>query len=164
MKTKLPLIAALYCGLCTVSSAFTLDFNGYVGKSLPTDTISILIEGYGNVTFTAGNKSTLIVDEKFKNDNGFGAPSLSFDEGDTVNVTFEGAQPLNVDFDYVGVSDGESFTTEESQFASQTFTISLEGNGDGAGLYQISWNQVPEPSSALLGLLGSALLVIRRRR
>ncbi|MEP2775231.1 MAG: PEP-CTERM sorting domain-containing protein [Luteolibacter sp.] len=164
MKTKLPLIAALCCGLSSVGSAFTLDFVGYVGTSLPPNPLTIPIAGYGSVTFEAGNTSTLVINEVYKNDNGFGAPSLSFDQNEVVKVTFNGLQPLNVDFDFVGVSSGESFTVQDDPFIQQAYLVTLQGSGDGAGIYQISWNQVPEPSTSLLGALGAAMLVIRRRR
>ncbi len=41
------------------------------------------------------------------NDNGFGAPAVLFENGEGLQVTFNAAPPLNVDFDYVGVSAGE---------------------------------------------------------
>jgi hypothetical protein len=164
MKTKLPLIAALSCGLCATGSAFTLDFVGLVGTSLPPNPLTINIPLYGDVVFEAANGSTLVIDEKYKNDNGFGAPSLSFDQNEAVKITFKGLQPLNVDFDFVGVSSGESFTVQPDLFTDQAFLVNLQGSGDGAGIYQISWTAVPEPTSSLLGAMGCALLVLRRRR
>ncbi|MBC7980251.1 MAG: PEP-CTERM sorting domain-containing protein [Armatimonadetes bacterium] len=164
MKTKIPLFAALYCGLCTVGSAFTLDFADYVGVSLPPNPLTIPIAGYGSVTFDAGTGSSLIVDSAYLNDNGFGAPSLSFNQNEAVKVTFNNAPPLNVDFDFVGVSAGEAFVVQPDLFTPQSFIVNLQGGGDGAGIYSISWNQVPEPTASLLGALGGAFLVIRRRR
>jgi len=38
------------------------------------------------------------------------------------------------------------------------------GQGVNAGLQSVIFDQVPEPSSALLGVLGTSLLVLRRRR
>lgn len=164
MKTKLTLIAAVYCGLCTAGSAFTLDFVGLLGTSLPPNPLTIPIPGYGDVVFEAGNNSTLVVNDAYENDNGFGAPSLSFDQNEAARVTFLGPQPLNVDFDFVGVSVGESFTVQSDLFTEKSFLVNLQGSGDGAGIYQISWNAVPEPSALLLGALGAAMLVIRRQR
>lgn len=116
MKTKLPLIAALSCGLCATGSAFTLDFVGLLGTSLPPNPLTITILGYGDVTFDAANNSTLVINDAFKNDNGFGAPSLSFDQNEAVLITFKGLKPLNVDFDYVGVSSGETFISQSDLF------------------------------------------------
>lgn len=164
MKTKLPLIAALSCGMCATGSAFTLDFVGLLGTSLPPNPLTITIPGYGDVNFAAGNGSTLVINDAYENDNGFGAPSLSFDQNEVVLVTFKGLKPLNVDFDFVGVSVGESFTVQADPFVDQAFLVNLQGSGDGAGIYQISWNAVPEPTTSLLGAMGCALLVLRRRR
>ena len=163
MKTKRPLIAAIHCGLCTAGSAFTLDFVGYLGSTVPP-TLTIPVDGYGSVSFTAAPGKTLVVDESHKDEDGFGAPALSFDEGDTVIVTFDGAPPLNVFYAFVGVSNGEIFTNEDNPAGGQSDIITLSGSGAGAGLYKISWQAVPEPSTSLLGALGMALLVIRRRR
>jgi len=166
MKTKIALAVALFCGPIAVSNAFTLDFVGYEGTTLPANPLVIFVPGYGDVRFDAGNGSTLVVDSAYQNDNGSAAPSLSFNERDALKVTFLGAQPLNVDFDFVGVSAGENFTVQPDLFVAQSYLINLQGSGDGAGLHAISWKQqaVPEPSSALLGLIGSAALLLRRRR
>jgi hypothetical protein len=166
MKTKIALAVALFCGPVAVSNAFTLDFVGYEGTTLPANPLVIFVPGYGDVRFDAGNGSTLVVDSAYQNANGSAAPSLSFNERDALKVTFLGAQPLKVDFDFVGVSAGENFTVQPDLFVAQSYLVNLQGSGDGAGLYAISWQQqaVPEPSSALLGLIGSAALLLRRRR
>jgi len=164
MKTTIALAIACLCGSVAASKGFTLDFVGYEGTTLPPNPLVINVPGYGDVRFDAANGSTLQVDNAYQNDNGSAAPSLSFDQGEAIQVTFLGAQPLNVDFDFVGVSAGESFTVQPDLFKSQSFIINLQGSGDGAGLYAISWTQVPEPTSAMLGVLGSALIVLRRRR
>jgi hypothetical protein len=130
MKTKLPLIAALSCGMCATGSAFTLDFVGLLGTSLPPNPLTITIPGYGDVNFAAGNGSTLVINDAYENDNGFGAPSLSFDQNEVVLVTFKGLKPLNVDFDFVGVSVGESFTVQADPFVDQAFLVNLQGSGD----------------------------------
>jgi len=164
MKTTIALAIASLCGLTAVSSAFTLDFVGYDGTTLPPNPLVINVPGYGDVRFDAGTGSSLVVNSAYQNDNGSAAPSLSFDQGDALQVTFLGKQPLHVDFDFVGVSPGESFNVQPDLFKSQTYLLNLQGAGDGAGLYAISWTQVPEPSSALLGVLGTSILVLRRRR
>ncbi|WP_411827091.1 PEP-CTERM sorting domain-containing protein [Luteolibacter sp. AS25] len=172
MKTKLTLIAALYCGLTAAASAFTLDFIGQEGKTLPTDVLVINIAGYGDVQFEAIGDAEVSVGSEYEND-GPGtttSPSLNFDPGESVKVTFLGLTPINVDFDVVGENPGESLSASEiGAYPTNVFVVALSGNASdpansGAGLYQISFDQVPEPSTAFLGLIGGVMLVLRRRR
>lgn len=170
MKTKLPLVAALCIGFSSIGSAFTLDFLGDEGTILPAQPLVIDIPFYGQVRFEAIGSSQLIVDNAFEND-GPGqttSPSLSFDKGESAKITFLAAQPIDVTFAFVGVSTGEFFTTSRGTNANE-FIVALEGTAfnpeeAGAGLFQIGFNQVPEPSTSLLGLIGGVLLVFRRRR
>ena len=165
MKIKTPLVAALLLGMHAISSAFTLDAVGYGGSELALNPVSVFVPGYGELVFEAATGSSLPVNSAYQNDNGFGGPSLSFDQNEAIKITFKGAQPLNVDFDFVGVSVGESFVVQKDLFTPQAFLVTLQGSGDGAGLYAISWTQtVPEPTSALLGLMGGAFFAFRRRR
>jgi hypothetical protein len=164
MKTKTPLVAALYCGLSAISSAFTLNFVGHEGTTLPPNPLVIPVPGYGHVQFDALPGSTLEVNNAHMNDDGSAAPSLSFNMNEAVKITFHGLQPINVNFDYVGVSPGEYFIAQPDLVTPQSFIVSLNGTGNGAGLYAVSWNQIPEPSSALLGALAGGFMILRRRR
>ncbi|MEO5713176.1 MAG: PEP-CTERM sorting domain-containing protein [Luteolibacter sp.] len=166
MKMKTPLVAALLLGMPAISGAFTLDAVGYGGSELSLTPYSVFVPGYGELVFEAAAGSSLIVNSAYQNDNGFGGPSLSFDNGEAVKITFKGLEPLNVDFDFVGVSAGEDFVIEKDLVTPQAYLLSFKGAGDGAGLYAISWNTaaVPEPASALLGLMGGAFFAFRRRR
>lgn len=167
MKMKTPLLlAALAAGFPAISSGFTLDAVGYDGTGLSLNPVSVFVPGYGELIFEAAVGSSLVVNSAYQNDNGFGGPSLNFDQNDAIRITFTGAEPLNVDFDFVGVSAGESFVVQKDLFTPQSFLVTLQGGGDGAGLYAISWNTqaVPEPASALLGLIGITVFAFRRRR
>ncbi|MES2438841.1 MAG: PEP-CTERM sorting domain-containing protein [Verrucomicrobiota bacterium] len=166
MKMKIPLIAVLVAGLPCVASAFTLDVVGYGGAELSLNPVSVFVPGYGELIFEAAAGSAIVVNSAYENDNGFGSPSLSFDQGEAIKVTFNGLEPLNVNFDFVGLSNGEAFVVQKDLFSPQTFLVNFQGAGDGAGLYAISWNTeaVPEPTSAMLGLIGTAVFAFRRRR
>ena len=166
MKTKAPLIAALLCGLTAISNAFTLDFAAYEGATIPPSPLVVPVPGYGNVTFEATIGSPLIVDDTHENDDGTGSPSLNMDNGEIVKVSFTGLAPINVKFDFVGVSVGEYFTVQPDMFDPQAFIVTMNGPGNGAGIYAINWSQVqvPEPTSAMLGVIGGALFAFRRRR
>lgn len=166
MKINSSFVAALLISFPAMSGAFTLDALGYSGSDLTSNPVSVTVPGYGELVFESVAGTTLVVNSAYENDNGFGGPSLSFDQNDSVKITFTGAQPLNVDFDFVGVSAGENFVVEKDLITPQAFILTLQGSGDGAGLYAISWNTdaVPEPASALLGLMGAAVFAFRRRR
>lgn len=148
------------------SSAFTLDAVGYGGSELSLSPRSVFVPGYGELIFEAAVGTSLVVNSAYENDNGFGGPSLSFDQNEAVKITFNGLEPLNVDFDFVGVSAGESFVVQKDLFTPQAFLVTFQGGGDGAGLYSVSWDTqcIPEPTSALLGLVGTAVFAFRRRR
>ncbi len=176
MKTKLTLFAALYCGLSAVGSAFTLDFRNYsTGVPIPTGTtvqpaLVINVPGYGNVQFDAVGTSVLVVNGDYENDSpgNTTSPSLNFDIGEAVKVTFLGAQPVDVVWATVGLNTGEYFITQEGSTAKE-FIVTLGGSNPnaanrGAGLYEVGFQQVPEPSAALLGVLGASMLVLRRKR
>jgi hypothetical protein len=164
MKIKSTLVAAVFAALFTSSQAFTLDAAGYEGGTLNTEPFSINIPGYGELIFEALPGSSLVVSSAYENDNGFGGPSLNFDQDESIRITFNALEPINVDFDIVGQSAGESFVIEKDLFTPQAFLVTLKGQGDGAGLYAVSWDAVPEPTSSMLAMIGGALFVLRRRR
>ena len=73
---------------------------------------------------------------------------------------------MKIDFDFVGVGLGEDFAL--AQIDAQNFTIGFTSDAGAsidpqAGLRAISFDAVPEPSSALLSSL-AALGLLRRRR
>jgi len=160
MKTKLPLIAALYCGLSSIGSAFTLDFSGLSLGTLAPFTINV--PGYGDVNFSPGLGSALTIEEFAPG----ATKAISFDKNESVIVTFLGAEPINVANEYIGVGIGEFFTFDLAGTDPNVFLVTLNGTGQtaNAGLQSVIFEQVPEPSTSLLGALGTALLVLRRRR
>jgi hypothetical protein len=166
MKIKTSLIAALLLGIPTISGAFTLDAIGYEGGELSDNPVSIFVPGYGELIFQAAIGSVLVVNSAYQNDNGFGGPSLNFDENESIKITFNGLEPLKAQAVFVGVSAGEDFIVEKDLFTPQAFNITFRGSGDGAGLYAIGWTveAIPEPTSALLGLIGITVFAFRRRR
>jgi hypothetical protein len=160
MNLKIALAVALFCNTAAVSSAFSLDFIGYEGSTLPANPLVIYVPGYGDVRFDTTNGSTLIVDNAYQNDEGSVAYSLSDHEREALLLTFRDAQSLKVDS--VEVSLVDTFTVQPALFEAQPNLLHDQRSGNGR--HTINWNRVPEPASALLGALGSALLVLRRRR
>lgn len=164
MKNTLSLVAILLGLSAPAGLSFTLDAVGYEGGVLNQNPFRVFVPGYGELVFEAAAGAELVVSSAYQNDNGFGGPSLNFDANESVKITFEGLEPLSVDFDFVGLSAGESFQIEKDLLTPQAFIITLRGEGDGAGLYAMSWTAIPEPSAVLLGLLGTTALLLRRRR
>ncbi len=167
MKYKIPFLAAFAAFVPALAGAFTLDFASYNGTLVNVGApLVVNVPGYGNVIFEALPVASLPVSNLYVNDNGFGGPSLNFDPRESVKVTFEGLQPLNVDFDFVGVSVGEQFAVAPDAVNSKAFILTYTDTAvsNGAGLYAVSWNQVPEPASAMLGVIGTAVFALRRRR
>lgn len=182
MKTP-HLLTALICGGITSASAFTVDFtqhfraatlagvNSASGSSLPFNTpIVVDVPGYGNVEFQIGRipapaLNSATVTQRFTNDSSDPINALEFKDDTAISVSFTGAVPLNVDFDFVGVGLGEKFAISKSseQIYGLSFTESAGVLDAQAGLRSISFNAVPEPSSALLSSL-AALGLLRRRR
>lgn len=161
MKTKVSVTIGVLLGLTAFSNAFTLDFTGNVGAVLPGPLI-IPVPGYGSVQFDA-QAGTLTVDNS-QTEAGVPVSSLVFDRGDTLRVTFLGLAPTDLSSSAVGLSAGENFIFLDSSDP-KVYFWQLDGvAGGSAGLKTLTWNQVPEPSSAILGFLGGAMLVLRRRR
>lgn len=160
MKTKLPLIAAIYCGLGSVGSAFTLDFTApsiVIGSGLP---LTIDVPFYGSVTFTTVNGAPTI--EVFEPGS---APAISLNGDESIRFTFNGNTPVSVSNQYIGAEVGEIFTFNSTVDPNEfILTLNSSSQDANAGLQSVTFEQVPEPSSAVLGLLGTALLVFHRRR
>ena len=171
MKTTTSLIAAISLAATAATQAFTIDFNALVvplGTTVDSATpLTINVAGYGDVLFEVGGSDVVQVGNTHANDSGTVVNSLEMDAGDRILVTFLGPDALNVNFDIAGVNPGQE-VVQVTQHAIRTyeFQVNTIGNpgSDGAGLAAVSWNSVPEPSSALLGGLGAGLLILRRRR
>lgn len=172
MKIKTLLITAVSLAASALSQAFTIDFNALVvpqGTTIDSGTpLTINVTGYGDVRFEVGGTDVVQVGTTYSNDAGTTiVNSLEMDAGDKILVTFLGPEALNVDFDIAGLTPGEE-VVQITQHAIRTFEFQVNTIGnpgsDGAGIAAVSWTAVPEPSSALLGLLGAGTLILRRRR
>lgn len=156
MKYQTILMAASLLSAAPLAHGFSLGFAANLGVTLPPDLI-VNVPGYGDVLFSAAIGSALPVTADYA------FPSVIFDNGEAVTVTFLGATPSDVEFGFSGVSVGEAFTP--TQLTNSQYYVSFQGSSNGAGLNSITWgtNSIPEPASSLLGGLG-ALMLFRRRR
>lgn len=162
MKIK-AIMAVAALALTSSLNAFTLDFSSSVGKTIPKDLI-IHVAGYGDVMFSAAYNAVQKAGSTLKvGTDHYNTASLQFDGGDTVKVTFLGALPDNVDFANIAISGGENFFV--MQTGPNEYTLQLLNSTNGAGVTRVDFTTViPEPSAALLGVLGSVGLLVRRRR
>ena len=184
MKTtaKLCLFGILLCGLPTSASAFTMDFSSVsIGSTLPQ---TINVPGYGSVIFQSLTGAVVaaghLTVQSFAplNQN-----AIEFQDGESILMSFVGADPYNLQLQYAGVGSGESFALTYSQVYN-AFVISFSGPaGETAGLQSIDFTlkgkrkpfellqpidtagpAVPEPSSVLLGIASCAVCLVRRKR
>jgi hypothetical protein len=167
MKTKLPLFAATYLSLCAVGSAFTLDFVSVPTGTGTPPTLTVSVPGYGTVQFDAIGPAILVVDDRYATPLGVQtSPSLNFDGGESVKITFIGNDVINstIRMGTVDVNIDENFQTVLGGAPNEYVLTLVSSTGNGAGLYNIKFDAIPEPSASLLGLIGASILVLRRRR
>jgi hypothetical protein len=165
MKMNMPLVAVIVAGVPALSSAFTLDATGYTGGAgLSLDPGSVQVAGYGELILEAVGNAALVVNSAFENDHGFRGPSLGFDQNESIKITFSGLEPLAVGGDLGDISAGGSRVVQKD-LSAPAFTVTSNGAGDGAGPQATRANteRVPELGSAMLGLMGTAVLAFRRR-
>lgn len=155
MKKTTFTLAATMAALVSSASAFNIDFSSYLanGETLGSKTINVA--GYGDIFLSAAIGSSLEQS----------ATALQFDNNDSLVVQFLGDAVTSVGFDYTGMSVGETFNIIET--IPGQFLLSLTNSTDGVGLRGVSFTAataVPEPSTALFGMIaGLGMLFVRRR-
>ena len=188
MKLKTTLIAALSLAAMATSQAFMINFgsgnvvpNGTnVGSSITIDDnnpLEVDVVGYGQVTFTfiADNNGSVESGTLYAGQYGEEpASTLEFSFGDVVQVTFGGSTEFSPDSPYfgspffgvVGVnSDDLQRQDVSTENDGSVWNLTYAGaENTGAGLVSVTWDIVPEPSSAALGALGMSMILLRRRR
>ena len=171
MKIKRLLFAGITLGLSPFASAFTFNFQSFAdGDPLP---LSISVTGYaGSIDFSAvtGTPEIGVFSPPA------GTKAVAFDVGEEILITFNGVAPTpgTVSAQYIDDNIGvDTFTP--SVVDPNNFLVSFSStdpNGR-AGLQSVTFSTptvplpptpIPEPTAALLGALGAALLVIRRKR
>lgn len=151
MKTKALLVAAIYGSTMSLGSAFTLDAVGYDGTGLAANPYSIFVTGYGEVVFETPKGSALVLNSGYQNQMVSTAPAVSFEPKQAVKIAYKQRDP--------GRSDGARIDLRAAAIpeADKTTSVRFAGpSGEGAG--------IPEPASMILGLLGSIVLLVLRRR
>jgi MYXO-CTERM domain-containing protein len=171
MKLKASLAIALLA-LAPSLHAFTLDIASLVGSTLPTSNPGLIVNipGYGDVHLYSGYKYTpgATATPIDISSNLFGQQAIEFQAGDVFYVDFlDSAPATSLSYTTVGVDAGE--TLAQSSNAAQTrYRIALNSSDTAAvaGISVLNFTAapIPEPTASVLGLVGAAGLVLRRRR
>ncbi|MGJ8696994.1 MAG: hypothetical protein ACSHYF_11805 [Verrucomicrobiaceae bacterium] len=155
------------------------------GSPVPPATITPIIvnvPGYGDIEFQVEFSNDLgpkvsvenyhaTVTQEFTNQSPDPINALAFSHQTKVSMSFKGSTPVDIDFDFVGVGLGEEFDLVKVDDHNGTIEFSsiaglidpTKGEGNQAGLRSVSFNAVPEPTSALFGSLALLGLLSRRR-
>lgn len=186
MKLKSTLIAAVSAAAMATSQAFTIDFNAIsyeslIGESLnQNDTWEIHVQDYGTVKFTNTSATTTTnniveIGDAYSNDES-SVNSLQLEIGEEITVIFCGDQVTDFGYIFQGSElnpwDMGMFSIVEEGVEYNAIAIdasyfpNLYGDqgADGVGLQSITWDVVPEPSSAALGAIGMSMILLRRRK
>jgi MYXO-CTERM domain-containing protein len=156
MKPGFQLIAALFAGAATFTQAFTLDIASTEVTEFGRGPRSILVPGYGEVTFESGLDGALVVDSGYASTDLIKIPASAGETGALRNeedATIHDANPSLVKM----VNRGNSISALLPQ-SSSLEPLSESSRNPPDGLIA-----VPEAASAALGLLGMLMLLLRRR-
>lgn len=160
------IILSLFAVCCVQVNAFTLDFTSYVGQTItPGSPLVVFVPGYGNVRFSS-SASTLSVDNTLFPTGA----TISIEPTESLLVTFLGEPPyffvpddlgdVSFGFNALNTSDGLAI----SLIAPDSVLISMGSGGNGAGLREVTFSAIPEPSTTMLGTIGMLAIALRRRR
>lgn len=156
------IILAALTALCVHAQAFTLDFTAYNGTNITSSSpLTIFVPGYGNVIFSTIGSQVLSINNSY-------APgvTIAIQPSRTLLVNFAGPfAPDNIDdvsFGFNGLSGIDNLNIVSLN--ATTVQLTMGSTGNGAGLRDVTFTAIPEPSTALLGVMGTLSLALRRRR
>jgi hypothetical protein len=156
MTHKIPLFAALMAMFPVSGAGFTLDAAGYDGAELPHEVAAIRIVGYGEVIFEAADDTAIMVNSGYLYDTLPPNPDLDFDLRKVVKIVLNGPGKRAESLTFAGIPTAGQ--QEIVPAAGHDFSIPST-EADVTKPYG-----VPEMASAVLGLLGTAILLLRRLR
>jgi hypothetical protein len=142
-------LVLLLCG-SVASQAFTLDIESQETGEPGQGPRSIFVPGYGEVAFESALDGALVVDSAYASTNGIETPP-PMHETPTEDAA-AGKNPGVVEITHRMTPS----LSPPLQVALHPVDAVLENPPEG-------WNAVPEAASATLGLVGTLLLLLRRR-
>lgn len=155
--------------LAAHASAFTFDFAfdfvAYNGSTINSSTpLTVNVPGYGNVVFSTTGSNTFTVNSTYTSPSS--NISLAILPTRSLTIHFAGSDPLvdinDVSFGYNNLGSNETITY--NVIDANTIKLTMGATGNGAGLRDVTFSAVPEPSTAILGVTGLIALALRRRR
>jgi hypothetical protein len=153
------LILAALTALCVYAQAFTLDFTANNGTNITSGSpLTIFVPGYGNVIFSTIGAQVLSINTSYPT-----GVTIAIQPSEVLLVNFAGAYaPSDIEFGFngLGFSDGLDISIVNST----TVQLAMGSGGNGAGLRDVTFTAIPEPSTAVLGVIGTMALALRRRR
>ena len=160
-------ILVALAALCVQAQAFfTLDFTAYNGTTItPGSPLTIAVAGYGNVTFSVPVDPLTIATGVYVPGSDV---TLQMPIGRPVIVSFDGPYaPTDLTNDVFFSFNGLNLSNETLNISiidSRTLMVTVNGTGNGAGMRNVTFDAIPEPSTTALGALGVLAMALRRRR
>ncbi len=164
MKPKALILISSFAGIYS-ASAFSLDFSGFatdgsdnLGSQLGEELV-VNVPGFGDVAFGVQQSGATAVISEID-----GEPAIQFDPTRSITIDFsDGGTVQNVVVSFVGIDAGENTSITIPNDSSALVALSAGT----AGISEVTFDRVdkkiPEPSTAVLGLLGAVALLRRRR-
>lgn len=163
MNMKTPLLAALLGIPWTVGNAFTLDAVGYSGGTLDPHPYSVFVPCYGEVVFDTGSESMLVLTSAFEEKEGFGGEALRFEPADSIRIIFDDSPSATRNDAPAATSTSALPTLGQIRLLHQASLASPASPGLRGMTPAKTSHAVPETASVVLGVMGCALLLRRRR-
>jgi hypothetical protein len=150
MKRLSPLLPALMLGATAASHAFTLDIASHDIAEFGQGPRLVFVPGYGEVVFESGLDGVLVVGSAYASTDRIEMPPVAAEAA--AETSHPNAGP-DADSGFVKIT---SRATSELPLSLHPVDAALQNPPDG-------WNAVPEAASAALGLVGTLMLLLRRR-
>ena len=155
MKRGIPLLPVLLLGALAASHAFTLDIASNEVTEFGQGPRSIFVPGYVEVAFESGLDGALMVDSAYASTSRIEVPPPS---GETPVEPSIDETAADTDPGYVKIANRK--TSGQSPARQVTTFQPADSQHENP---QGGWNAVPEAASAMLGLIGTLILLRRRR-
>jgi hypothetical protein len=154
MKRGFPILPVLFLGAWISAHAFTPDIAGDGVAESGQGPRSIFVPGYGEVAFESPLDGVLVVDSAYASTDRINVPPPSGDAAaePTSDNTAAGEEPGFVKITNRNVSEPPVH-----------LHAAVHPVDDVIQTPPGTWNAVPEAASATLGLIGTLMLLLRRR-